>query len=142
MLKITINGCPLATDQQRKHTKTGSSYLPPHVVRARKYLTAEIKKALPEKWETINSVCVASVIFCTSRNSENGVHLSEVKPDRDNMLKLLCDCATRSGVWSDDALVHFGAVATLDGCESESITMRIYSGDDVFDFCNHVWSLK
>lgn len=78
-------------------------YDPPAVKAARQKLTAHLAQHRPDK-----PVDTACRLFCkwywpTDKRHSQGYRTT--KPDTDNLQKLLKDCMTAAGFWTDDALV-------------------------------------
>ncbi len=78
-------------------------YDPPEVKAARQKLIGHLAKHRPEKrYETgIRLICR----WCFSGGSHRDGEYRIIKPDTDNLQKMLKDCMTMCGFWKDDALV-------------------------------------
>lgn len=100
---------PTATAQQRRHLKSGATYQPPAVKKARATLQAIFETRRPDV-RLSGPVTVSMSLTWPWRDSD-GVHQSGVadwhwqRPDLDNLVKLILDVATKCGYWTDDGQV-------------------------------------
>lgn len=98
---------PTTTHQQKQVTvKNGKPifYEPPDLVAARAKLTAHLWPNTPEKKFTGPVRLIAKWCFPLSGKHKDG-EWKVTKPDVDNLQKLLLDCCTDLGFWSDDKLI-------------------------------------
>ncbi|MBR1392649.1 MAG: RusA family crossover junction endodeoxyribonuclease [Ruminococcus sp.] len=100
---------PTATHQEKQVAfKEGGKpvfYDPPDVRDARAKLTAHLAKYRPDK--PLNCGVRLTVKWCfrdhTGKHKDGEYHTK--KPDTDNLIKLLKDCMTVLGFWTDDCRV-------------------------------------
>ena len=93
---------PTATAQQRRHDKSGASYLPPSARRAAALLLAVFEAHAPAA--SLTGPLSVSLLW-TFPGAE--VAPKTTRPDLDNLAKLALDAATKAGYWRDDAqIVH------------------------------------
>ena len=76
---------------------------PPELAAAKQKLMAHLAKHSPP--EPFRSGVQLLVKWCFPRGSHADGEYRITKPDTDNLQKLLKDCMTRTGYWTDDALV-------------------------------------
>ena len=76
---------------------------PPELAAAKQKLMAHLAKHSPQ--EPFRSGVQLLVKWCFPRGSHADGEYRITKPDTDNLQKLLKDCMTRTGYWTDDALV-------------------------------------
>lgn len=98
---------PTVTHQEQKTVVRNSKpyrYDPPELKAARAKLTAHLAKHIPvDKY--IGAVrLITKWCFPITGSHEDGEYKT-TKPDTDNLQKLLKDCMTEVGFWTDDALV-------------------------------------
>ena len=80
------------------------AYEPPRLKEARAKLIAHLYRYRPEKTYTGPLQLTAKWCFpCCGKHHDGEYRTS--KPDTDNLQKLLKDCMTTAGYWSDDAFV-------------------------------------
>lgn len=99
---------PTATDQEHQvMVRNGKPvfYKPECVKAARAKLIAHLGKHVPDQkmdgpLELVTKWCFAP----HNRHQQNGDY-RVIKPDTDNLQKMLKDCMTECGYWKDDALV-------------------------------------
>jgi Holliday junction resolvase RusA-like endonuclease len=97
---------PTITAQERKIVvKDGKPIFfdPPELAAAKQKLMAHLAKHSPP--EPFRSGVQLLVKWCFPRGSHADGEYRITKPDTDNLQKLLKDCMTRTGYWTDDALV-------------------------------------
>lgn len=97
---------PRATAQEHKVTYARGSpgfYDPPKLKDARAKLTAHLAKYVPE--EKYTGAVRLTVKWCFPRGRRRDGEYKTTRPDTDNLQKLLKDCMTACGYWTDDALV-------------------------------------
>lgn len=97
---------PTVTAQEHKVTVRNGKpifYDPPEVRDARDKLTAHLFPHRPEQPYTSGIRLTVKWLF--PRGSRRDGTYRTTKPDTDNLQKLLKDCMTRLGFWTDDALV-------------------------------------
>lgn len=98
---------PTATAQQRRHTRSGISYLPANVRRAQSLLYAEFMPHRPSA--PMDGALAVSVEWCFPHphSASAGMKLRKIprttRPDLDNLAKLALDVMTRCGYWRDDS---------------------------------------
>lgn len=99
---------PTVTAQEKdigRNRKTGKAYLhdTPEILNAKKKLIANLWQHRPEK----PYACGVRLIvkWCFPRGKHKNGEYKTTKPDTDNLEKILKDCMTRCGFWTDDALV-------------------------------------
>lgn len=78
-------------------------YDPPEVKNAKSKLTGYLIRHKPEK--PYNKGCRLITKWCFPAGSHNNGEYRIIKPDTDNLQKMLKDCMTMCGFWKDDALV-------------------------------------
>ena len=97
---------PTATHQEKKWRVVKGkpvSYDPPEVAAARSKLTAHLAGHRPE--QPLEGAVRLLVKWCFPRGRHRDGEYRITKPDTDNLQKLLKDCMTATGFWTDDALV-------------------------------------
>lgn len=98
---------PTATAQQRRHTRSGISYLPANVRRAQSLLYAEFLPHRPSSPMEGPLAVVVEWCFPHPQASSVGMKLRKIpkttRPDLDNLAKLALDVMTRCGYWRDDS---------------------------------------
>lgn len=92
-----------ATAQQHKITN-GRFYDPPNVKAAKAKLTAHLAQHTPDKPYTRSVRLFTKWCFPVTGKHRDGEY-KYTRPDTDNLQKMLKDCMTKCGYWSDDALV-------------------------------------
>ena len=98
---------PTVTHQQHKVTVRGGKpifYEPQELKDARAKLLAHLAKHTPPEPFTGAVRLVTKWLFPADGKHRDGVYKT-TKPDTDNLQKLLKDCMTDLGYWTDDALV-------------------------------------
>ena len=99
---------PTATAQERKVAINDGQvvfYDPPKVRAARKKLMAHLSQHKPEEPYRCGLQLITKWCFAPhNRNHKPGTYRI-IRPDTDNLQKLLKDCMTKCGFWQDDALV-------------------------------------
>ena len=98
---------PTVTHQQHKVTMRGGKpifYEPQELKDARAKLLAHLAKHTPSEPFTGAVRLVAKWLFPADGKHSDGTYKT-TKPDTDNLQKLLKDCMTDLGYWTDDALV-------------------------------------
>lgn len=78
-------------------------YDPPAVKAARQKLTAHLAQHRPDK--PLDKGCRLLAKWYWPTDKHHGRGYRTTKPDTDNLQKLLKDCMTAAGFWTDDALV-------------------------------------
>ena len=99
-------GPPASTYQEKQvHVVKGKPvfYDPPKVKAARQKLVSHLAKHKPPEKYVRGVRLVAK--WCFPRGGHKNGEYRTTKPDTDNLQKLLKDCMTAAGFWSDDALV-------------------------------------
>lgn len=97
---------PTVTHQEKKvSVKNGKPvfYEPQELADAREKLTANLSRHVPDKKYVSGVRLVVKWCFPKGRHKNGEYRIT--KPDTDNLQKLLKDCMTACGYWSDDALV-------------------------------------
>lgn len=95
---------PTATAQMHKITRSGRVYDPPEVADARSKLLAYLAPNVPQNPLTgALRLCAEWRFPATGKHKPGEPRIT--KPDTDNLQKLLKDCMTKAGFWTDDALV-------------------------------------
>ena len=97
---------PTVTAQEHKvMVKNGKPvfYNPPEVKQAREKLTSHLAKFKPS--DPYKSGVRLITKWCFPRGKHQDGEYRITKPDTDNLQKMLKDCMTALGFWSDDALV-------------------------------------
>lgn len=97
---------PTVTHQEHKVSVRNSKpifYEPPELRAAREKLTAHLAAHKPEQPYTCGVRLVTK--WCFPRGCHADGEYRVTKPDTDNLQKLLKDCMTAVGFWTDDALV-------------------------------------
>lgn len=97
---------PTTTHQEKKVTIIKGKpvfYEPADLKAARSKLTAHLGKHVPERKYTKAVRLITK--WCFPKGSHKDGTYKTTKPDTDNMVKLLKDCMTDLGYWTDDALV-------------------------------------
>jgi Holliday junction resolvase RusA-like endonuclease len=98
---------PTITHQEKKvHVVNGRSrfYEPDELKAARQKLTAYLGQHVPEEPYQGGIQLIVKWCFPTKGRHKDGEYRI-TKPDTDNLQKLLKDCMTSVGFWSDDAQV-------------------------------------
>ena len=98
---------PTTTHQQKQVRVVNGKpifYEPEDLAAARAKLMAHLGKHVPTKKFTKAIRLTSWWCFKTTGKHKNGEYKT-TKPDTDNMVKLLKDCMTDLGFWTDDALV-------------------------------------
>ena len=98
---------PTITHQEKKvHLVNGRprSYEPDELKAARQKLTAYLGQHVPEEPYQGGIQLIVKWCFQTKGRHKDGEYRI-TKPDTDNLQKLLKDCMTSVGFWSDDAQV-------------------------------------
>lgn len=118
---------PTVTHQEHKVSVVHGKpvfYDPPELKMARDKLTAHLSGHRPA---TPCSQGVRLVVkWCFPRGKHRDGEYRITKPDTDNLQKLLKDCMTRTGFWTDDALVA-SEIAEKFWAEIPGIFVRIES---------------
>ena len=99
---------PTATSQEHQVTVRNGKpvfYDPDRVKAARAKLTAHLAKHVPQEKLTGPLELVTKWCFAPHNRSQRPGDYRIIKPDTDNLQKLLKDCMTEAGFWEDDALV-------------------------------------
>lgn len=98
---------PAVTHQEHKVAVVKGKpvfYEPPELKDARNKLMANLLRHKPEK--PYSSAVRLVVKWCFPKKGGHGDgEYKATKPDTDNLQKLLKDCMTNAGFWSDDAVV-------------------------------------
>ena len=79
-------------------------YDPDDVVAAKSKLSAHLTKHVPDAKYTGPVRLTTKWLFPMTKTSKNGQY-KHTRPDTDNLQKMLKDCMTKLGYWTDDALV-------------------------------------
>ena len=98
---------PTATHQEKKWRVVNGkpvSYDPPAVVAARQKLMAHLAKHRPQEAYQHGVRLIVKWLFPLTARYRDGEYKT-TRPDTDNLQKLLKDCMTACGFWTDDALV-------------------------------------
>ena len=106
---MPMKNVPTVTHQEKKAAVKDNCkvvfYEPPELKNARELLTAHLAKHRPDK--PLNCGVRLTVKWCyhdhTGKHSDGEYRIT--KPDTDNLNKLLKDCMTVLGFWTDDARV-------------------------------------
>lgn len=97
---------PTCTHQEKKvRVSKGKPvfYEPQELKNARAKLEAHLQAYVPEKRYDCGIRLLVKWCFPCGRHHKDGEYRI-TKPDTDNLQKLLKDCMTRVGFWTDDAL--------------------------------------
>lgn len=99
---------PTITHQEKRvavNRNTGRPilYEPAELKAARQKLMAHLAEHRPEEKYQSGIRLVTKWCFPRGRHPDGGYRIT--KPDTDNLQKLLKDCMTATGFWTDDALV-------------------------------------
>ena len=97
---------PRATAQEHKVAQVRGSpvfYDPPKLKDARAKLTTHLSQHVPK--EKYTGAVRLTVKWCFPRGRRRDGEYKTTRPDTDNLQKLLKDCMTACGYWTDDALV-------------------------------------
>ena len=98
---------PTVTHQEKKWRVVNGKpvpYEPAEVRAARAKLTAHLSQHRPEGRPLVGAVRLV-VKWCFPRGRHRNGEYRRTKPDTDNLQKLLKDCMTDLGFWTDDAQV-------------------------------------
>ena len=118
---------PTVTAQEHKvAVRNGRPYYydPPELKAARQKLTSHLARHRPlVPWR---SGVRLTVKWCFPRGEHGDGEYRITKPDTDNLQKLLKDCMTRAGYWTDDALVA-SEIAEKFWSEIPGIFVRVES---------------
>ena len=98
---------PTSTAQMKKVTVINGKpkfYEPDNVARARRQLTSALTLHVPKTKYTGPVRLTTKWLFPMTKTSADGQY-KHTRPDTDNLQKLLKDCMTDLGYWTDDALV-------------------------------------
>ena len=98
---------PSTTHQMKKVTVRNGKpvfYEPEDLKAARIKLCGHLGKHVPDEKYTSTIRLITKWCFPVSGKHKNGEY-KNTKPDTDNLQKLLKDCMTSTGYWTDDALV-------------------------------------
>ena len=120
---------PTVTHQEKKVTVVRGKpvfYEPPELKAAREKLKSHLYGHIPE--EPYRCGVRLAVKWCFPRGRHKDGEYRITKPDTDNLQKLLKDCMTDCGFWTDDALVA-SEVAEKFWSEIPGIYIRITSLD-------------
>lgn len=118
---------PTVTHQEHKVTVVHGKpvfYDPPELKVARDKLTAHLSGHRPA--DPYSQGVRLVVKWCFPRGKHRDGEYRITKPDTDNLQKLLKDCMTRTGFWTDDALVA-SEIAEKFWAECPGIYVRIES---------------
>ena len=98
---------PTATAQQRRHTKSGKTYMPLKVKMAEAMFMAIFERHAPP--EPLHGAVRARLLFTyphTIKTAKKGFFVYKyTTPDMYNIEKLVWDAGTHCGYWKDDAQV-------------------------------------
>lgn len=97
---------PTKTHQEKQvHVVKGKPvfYEPPELKAVRQKLTAHLGKHVPKEPYSLGVRLITKWCFPRGRHKDGSYRTT--KPDTDNLQKLLKDCMTLVGFWTDDALV-------------------------------------
>ena len=97
---------PTATYQEKQVRVVNGKpvfYDPPEVKAARSKLTAHLAAHAPER--PMEGAVRLMVKWCFPRGRHQNGQYRAIRPDTDNLQKLLKDCMTAVGFWKDDAQV-------------------------------------
>lgn len=96
---------PTCTHQEKQvNWKTKTFYEPTELKAARSKLMAHLGQHVPEQKYTRGVRLVTKWCFPITGKHQDGEYKT-TKPDTDNLQKMLKDCMTDVGFWTDDALV-------------------------------------
>lgn len=99
---------PTVTHQEKQIgiRKNGKPFVyePEALMAARSKLMAHLAPHAPQEPYRCGVRLVVKWLFCSSDKHPTGTY-KLTKPDTDNLQKLLKDCMTKVGFWTDDALV-------------------------------------
>ena len=96
---------PTCTHQEKQvNWKTKTFYEPAELKAARTKLMAHLGQHVPEKKYTGGVRLITKWCFPITGKHQDGEYKT-TKPDTDNLQKMLKDCMTDVGFWTDDALV-------------------------------------
>ena len=96
---------PTCTHQEKQvNWKTKTFYEPPELKAARSKLMGHLGQHIPDEKYTTAVRLVTKWCFPITGKHQDGEYKA-TKPDTDNLQKMLKDCMTDVGFWTDDALV-------------------------------------
>lgn len=124
---------PTATAQEHKVTMRKGRpvfYNPPEVEGARQKLTAHLSRHRPD--EMIDKPVELLVKWCFLKSDiSEAARWRHTKPDTDNLNKMLKDCMTKVGFWTDDALVCREITEKFWVKEKPGIYIRVSELEDI-----------
>lgn len=107
---VNIEMEPVGKDRPRYSAKTGRMYTPSRTANAEKFIAAKI--LLVTRAHVFDGPVGVTVFAAKKRpqrlcrkKDPSGMIWRTTKPDADNVLKLVCDAITKSGVIKDDAQI-------------------------------------
>lgn len=96
---------PTCTHQEKQvNWKTKTFYEPPELKAARSKLMGHLGQHVPDEKYTTAVRLITKWCFPITGKHRDGEYKT-TKPDTDNLQKMLKDCMTDVGFWTDDALV-------------------------------------
>src|SRR5699024_10351219 len=98
---------PTTTHQQKQVTVRNGKpvfYEPDDLKAARSKLMGQLGRHAPKSKYTDPVRLITKWLFPMTKTSKNGQY-KHTRPDTDNLQKLLKDCMSDCGYWTDDALV-------------------------------------
>ena len=121
---------PTVTHQEHKVAVINGKphfYEPPELKAARQLLSSHLAKHRPKN--KISKGCTLTAIWCFPLGKHRNREPMIKKPDTDNLQKLLKDCMTQVGFWTDDALVFSEEVMKVYN-EPSGIYIKVVANDE------------
>jgi len=103
---------PKSTAQQRQFFKKGNA-LTPAAKKASATWQAIVEQHKPEK--PLQGALFVRIVVTWFKNTDKAYIPRTVKPDVDNLAKLILDAMTKAGYWQDDKQVYNLNIAKFDG---------------------------
>jgi Holliday junction resolvase RusA-like endonuclease len=104
---------PKSTAQQRQFFGKGKTALKPAAKKASATWQAIVEQHKPEK--PLQGALFVRIGVTWFKNTDKAYIPRTVKPDVDNLAKLILDAMTKSGYWQDDKQVYNLNIAKFDG---------------------------
>lgn len=104
---MAMEGVPTVTAQEHKVTVRNGKpifYDPPEIKNAKQKLLSNLQRHVPSEPYRTGIRLITKWCFPKGGSHRNGEYRT-TKPDTDNLAKMLKDCMTKCGFWTDDALV-------------------------------------
>jgi len=125
---ITVNGIPKAQPRPRM-TKAGHVYTPDSAKAWKEQIIAEFllhRKPIIDK--PVKLVVDFLFPFPKSVKNPQGYVPHTIKPDSDNLLKVVMDAATAANVWIDDSQVYYSHAEKWFYAGASGVTIKIEVG--------------